>query len=344
MQGGIRNRLGGFVTVKNAVSVIAGLVGAVSGVLTYRAFRREMDRAEQRVSRFSKIVNTSRGPIEVSSVGNGFPLLVIHGAGGGFDQLRGFDSDAQLSRLGFRLIFVSRFGYLRTPLPTDASTAAQADLYAALLDRLGINRAGVIAVSAGAPSGLKFCVRYPEKCAALALLVPAAFVPGQPATAPSAPPGTAFFLDTLLKSDFAFWFATKTARKSMIENILATPIEVAGRASAAERQRLDDVLMDILPVSRRRAGLMNDAVVVRQLEPADLSGVRVPTLVVSAEDDLYGTFRSARYLAKQIPGARLVIYPDGGHLWIGHEDELQKELQAFLRPLSEVRAAAASHP
>ncbi len=326
-------------TVKSAVSVLFGLVGVGAAVLTYRAFRRELDRAERRVSTKSRILNTSHGPIEFSSVGNGFPLLIIHGAGGGFDQLRGLESDAHLSELGFRLIFVSRFGYLRTPLPTDASTRAQADVYAALLDTLGITQVGVIAVSAGAPSGLQFCASYPEKCAAVVLLVPAAFVPGQSATAPNAPPRAELFLNTLLKSDFAFWLAAKVARRSMIESILATPIEVAERASAAERERLDHVLMDILPVSRRRAGLLNDAAVVKQLEPADLSRIKVPTLLVSAEDDLYGTFRSARHLAKEIPGARLVLYPDGGHLWVGHEVEFERELQAFLRPLGEVRAA-----
>ena len=317
---------------KRAISFGLGLAGAASSVIAYRAFRREMDRAEKRITG-SQIVNTTSGPIEFASVGEGFPLLIIHGAGGGFDQLRGFESDNHLTAMGFRLIFVSRFGYLRTPLPTDASTRAQADAYRALLDALNIEQAGVIAVSAGAPSGLQFCAHYPERCAALALLVPAAFVPGLPATAPNAPPLTAFFRDTLLKSDFAFWAAIKLARRAMIENILATPFDVAERASESERRRFNEVLTDILPVSKRRKGLMNDAEVVTHLEPADLKRIKVPTLIVSAEDDLYGTFRSARYLAEQIPDARLVIYPDGGHLWVGHEEEFEEELKTFLAPL-----------
>ena len=123
-------------TAKSAISVALGLVGVASAAFTYRAFRSEMDRADKRVSTGSRIMSTSRGPIEYTFVGDGFPLLIIHGAGGGFDQLRGFESDGHLSELGFRLIFVSRFGYLRSLLPTDASTRAQADAYAALLDIL----------------------------------------------------------------------------------------------------------------------------------------------------------------------------------------------------------------
>lgn len=328
---------------KKTVSLGAAMVGVAGFAAAYRAFRRDMDRAVARISE-SQVVQTAHGAVEYASVGKGFPLLIIHGAGGGFDQLRSFDSDFRLSELGFRLIFVSRFGYLRTPLPTDASTRAQADAYAGLLDAVGIGQAGVIAVSAGAPSRLEFAARYSQRCAALVLLVPAAFVPGLAATEPGVPPLMQLFRETLLKSDFAFWAAIKLARGALIENILATPLEVANRASEPERIRTDKVLMDILPVSRRAAGLLNEAEVVTHMQPAEVGRIRCPTLLVSTEDDLYGTARSARYLAGQIPGARLVVYPDGGHLWLGHEAELQRELTEFLRPVGATVSQSASLP
>ena len=66
---------------KTAISVALGLVGVASTAFTYRAFRSEMDRADKRVSTGSRSISTSRGPIEYTSVGDGFPLLIIHGAG-----------------------------------------------------------------------------------------------------------------------------------------------------------------------------------------------------------------------------------------------------------------------
>jgi pimeloyl-ACP methyl ester carboxylesterase len=90
----------------------------------------------------SWILETSYGPIEYAEAGNGPPVLVIHGAGGGFDQ--GLDIGEKLVRNGFRVIAPSRFGYLRTPLPQDASAAAQADAHAALLDALHIERCAVV--------------------------------------------------------------------------------------------------------------------------------------------------------------------------------------------------------
>ncbi len=54
----------------------------------------------------------------------GPPLLMVHGSGGGFDQ--GLDFARTLVPDGYRVIVPSRFGYLRTPLPADASPMAQA--------------------------------------------------------------------------------------------------------------------------------------------------------------------------------------------------------------------------
>src|SRR6185503_12072375 len=105
----------------------------------------------------------------------------------------------------FRVIAMSRFGYLRTPLPADASPAAQADAHACLLDALKISRAAVIGASAGAPSSMQFALRHPDRCSALVLLVPAAYVP-RADSAPSmkTPAWTKFLFDTALRSDFLF--------------------------------------------------------------------------------------------------------------------------------------------
>lgn len=90
---------------------------------------------------------------------------------------QGLEIAEPLARAGLRVIAVSRFGYLRTPLPADASAAAQADAHACVLDALGIRRAAVLGVSAGGPSALQFALRHPERTAALVLLVPAVYAP-----------------------------------------------------------------------------------------------------------------------------------------------------------------------
>jgi pimeloyl-ACP methyl ester carboxylesterase len=276
------------------------------------------------------IAQTRCGPIEYADVGEGPPVLLAHGAGGGFDQ--GVAFGEPLAGSGLRVIAMSRFGYLRTPLPQDASAAAQADAHACLLDALGIRQAAVIGASAGAPSAMQFALRHPDRCSALVLLVPAAYVP-RPGGAPPmrTPAWTEFLFETALRSDFLFWLAPRISRSTVMRAILATPPAVVEDASAPEQARVAEMLEQILPVSPRRLGLLNDAAVTSSLQRYELERIAAPTLVISVADDLFGTFDAARYTAEHVPGARFIGYPSGGHLWVGHQDEVVSEIADFLR-------------
>lgn len=308
--------------------VVLGLIGL--SLLVFIGYRSDLRQATARIATGSELVDTPCGPIEYAVAGKGAPVLVVHGAGGGFDQGAAFGT--ALQRQGFRVIAMSRFGYLRTPLPDDASAAAQADAHACLLDALRIERADVIGVSAGAPSSLQFALRHPQRTSALVLLVPAIYAP-RPGNAPpvKTPSGTEFLFDTALQSDFLMWAASKLARPTMFRAILATPADVVDGASADEQARAAQMLELILPVSPRRLGLLNDAKVTSAVPRYALERITAPTLAISAEDDLFGTYDGARYSAEHIPGARFIGYRSGGHLWIGHHQEVVAEIAGFLR-------------
>jgi pimeloyl-ACP methyl ester carboxylesterase len=283
--------------------------------------------ARARVSSGSKLANTASGLIEYADVGTGAPVLVIHGAGGGFDQ--GLEFARPLIDAGFRVIAPSRFGYLRTPLPKDASPMAQADAHASLLDALQIEKVAVVGVSAGSPSAMQLCLRHPVRCTALVLAVPLVYsgVPAGPT--PSAL--RSFLINTALSSDFIFWTMSKLARNTMFKTVLGTPPEDVEQAGAEEEARVTEVLDHIEPVSKRKKGLLNEAAVARALQRYDLEHLKVPTLISSTEDCLYNTYPGARYTAENIPGARFLGYPTGGHLAVGHEKELWSEVRQFLQ-------------
>src|SRR5512146_212673 len=166
--------------------------------------------------------------------------------GRGYDQ--GLDLGEPLAKKGLRVIAMSRFGYRRTPLPVDGSAAAQADAHACLLEALGIERAAVIGASAGAPSAMQFALRYPERCCALILLVPAAYAPRPGGAAAVTPPMESLptwarqVLELTLRSDFIFWAAQRISPASMIRTILGTPPDVVDHASDAEQARVATVL------------------------------------------------------------------------------------------------------
>jgi 2-hydroxy-6-oxonona-2,4-dienedioate hydrolase len=312
------------------------LLGAgMAGAIGYVAYRRVLDAARERI-RAGTVVATACGPIEYAATGEGRPVLVVHGAGGGFDQ--GLALGAPLLERGYRVIAMSRFGYLRTPLPADGSEQAQADAHVALLDALGLDRPYVIGVSAGAPSALQLAIRHPERVAKLALVVPGLFAPRQPSDfAGRAPPGTALLFDTALRSDFLFWAGMRLAPSTYTRALLGTLPQIVAAASPAERARVAATLESILPVSSRRLGLENDAAVVSHLRRYELERVAVPTLTVGVADDLYRTYQAAEYTAAEIPGARFVGYPSGGHLLVGRQEAFVGELAAFFDDSSRTR-------
>ena len=301
--------------MKIAIAAAGLLVVATAGI--GGAFQRDMADARLRAAAGSAVVDTRCGPIEYQQAGQGLPLLMIHGSGGGHDQ--GMDWARPLSRHGVRVIAMSRFGYLRTPRPADASPQAQADAHVCLLDALGITTAAVIGVSAGAPSAMQAAIRHPDRVRALVLVVPIAWKPGS--VADSAPPVSDrkdALLLRLLGSDLLFWSALHLARNPMLQHVLATPPSVVAAASAVEQARVQALAEHILPVSLRAAGLRDDTRLGKSLGRYALESIRAPTLVISARDDGFGTYAAAHYTASHIPGARFVGFDTGGHLLVGH--------------------------
>jgi pimeloyl-ACP methyl ester carboxylesterase len=306
-------------------------VGLAAAALAVRSrFQDDLSVAAARAAQGSVVVATHCGPIEVQQAGAGIPLLMIHGSGGGHDQ--GMAWARPLVQQGVRVIAMSRFGYLRTPRPADASPEAQADAHVCLLDALGIDKAAVMGVSAGGPSAMQTAIRHPGRVSALVLVVPIAYKPGT--VADSAPPISSdkdALLLRLLGSDFLFWTALHVARDPLIRHVLATPPEQVAAASEEERARVNDLADRILPVSSRAAGLRDDTRLGKRLGPYALESIRVPTLVVSARDDGFGTYAGAQYSASRIAGAKFIGFDNGGHLLVGHDAAVRAEIVKLLR-------------
>jgi pimeloyl-ACP methyl ester carboxylesterase len=315
-----------------AIIVIAGLFAAAA--ILWLNFQREMAELHARVVGRSQSVDTSFGALEYAVTGEGLPVLAIHGSGGGFDQA--LEMVGPLTAYGYRLIAPSRFGYLGSEFPANASPETQADALAELLDHLGEARVAVFGGSAGALSAMQFAIRYPERCSALVLMVPATFSPDRrPKTGPFEAPIAQFLVTRALRSDFLFWLAATFVPDALTRTILATEPRVVEAAGPEERKRVKAVLRHILPVSRRTQGLLLDMRTAGAPPRYDLERIACPVLAISAEDDLYGTATSAEYTAANVPGGRLVLYRTGGHLLVGRSQEVWQKIAAFLAEANE---------
>ncbi len=307
----------------NALAVGAGALGA-----TYvgARFAVALAAAKRRVAAGSKVIRTAFCDLEYAIQGEGPRLLMIHGTGGGFDQ--GLAMSKGIIERGHQVIAPSRFGYLRSDCPADPSSERQADAFAELLDHLRIDRIAVAGGSAGALSAAQFALRHPDRCSALILLVPAANVTGRDPVEMST--FQEFMVRRLAMSDFLFWASLKTVPDQMVATLLATDPRLIALAGPTERQRALRILEEIMPISSRSKGMLNDARLAGHPSQMDFSRIVAPTLVISVEDDRFGTADTAREIESVVPDARLVIYPSGGHIWVGHDNDVTEEIVAFL--------------
>lgn len=295
-----------------------------AGLATALFYRYDSKRTRARLSETGRVIGTPFGPVDIAELGRGEPVIVLHGTGGGFDQ--GLDMTAALADEGFRLIAPSRFGYLRTVLPMDASAAAQGDMAAAVLDSLGIERAAVIGISAGAWPALHFASRHPARCRAVILMVPATDLPMKTRALGG-------ILTGLFASDFLGWAIVRLGGLSATLRglIVGTPAAVIRRASAKEKRRVGRILDDALPATARLAGIKND---LSQMSPEAgcvISELACPVLTIAAEDDAFHTAARAREIAAAVPDGTAVIYSSGGHALVNRYGEAVREVAAFLK-------------
>jgi 2-hydroxy-6-oxonona-2,4-dienedioate hydrolase len=315
------------------LGIILSAVVAALALAIYIAYARDIAAAKEKISSGSNVINTAQfGPVEYADVGDGAPILAIHGTGGGFDQglltAKSFMGDSITDT--HRVIAPSRFGYLKTPMPSDdRSPAVQADAHAALLDALGIKaKVTVIGASAGALSAAEFAAKYPDKVSVLVLAVPAAWSPDAGSDGSAEIGSNDFIMNTVLRSDFMMWAITKMAGDQMI-SFLGVPAELQQSMTPKERENTERLIQMIQPVSQRYEGIKQDADNHQNRQWIALEQITAPTIIVDAKDVV--TYPGSKYTAEHIPNAKLVEFETGGHLLIGHGDEAIAAILQFMR-------------
>jgi len=275
---------------------------------------------------------------EVAVRGDGAPVLVVHGTPGGIDgaaiMARFLPSD------GFRVVTLSRPGYLGTPLdPDHASLDDEADRYAAVLDDLGIDRAAVLAWSGGGPAAYRFAARHPDRVRSL---VVAAGLSGR-WTPPH--PGPLEWVVTHTRVGAAL--ARAAARVAPGVVVRSVEAGVSSLRGAALTEHVRGVLADPLrrafvldlattgnTSGRHRPGWDNDVRTLGAVTDLGLRDVHAPTLLVHGDADTDVDPSHSARAAAEVPGAELLTLPGGTHfaLWAHRDaDAVQDRVREHLR-------------
>lgn len=304
-----------------AIIIILFLVFAIFMAQFYVSFDQEMDDAREKLLAGSRLINTSSGPIEYADKGEGYPVLVVHGAGGGYDQ--GLILSEVVLPEDFHIISPSRYGFLRTPVPDNATFADQADTFADLLDELNISKVAVVGISAGGPSTLEFALRYPDRVSAM-VLVSAVVHEEKPMDLREK-----FIHYVIFKSDFLFWMIAEYFESSLVSFFGVTPQVQAGLTPDEEAWLSDLFIPAIHPISQRQAGMVNDRINFEYID-YQLDQITVPTLIVHARDDTLVNPSHSDYAALQIPAAEVLTLDTGGHILMGQQERVRSAIMEFL--------------
>jgi pimeloyl-ACP methyl ester carboxylesterase len=156
-------------------------------------------------------------------------------------QWRNFQPDQ------YQFIYVSRFGYLGSDLPDEATPRTQAAAYRDLLDHLSIDRVFVVGNSAGGPSAMWFAIDHPGRTNGLILLSSA--VPG---------PEAEYIPELVAKHDFIYWAAVKTAPGKLLGLLL--PDSVIAEMSEDQKDFvIRNAFIASMPISERTDGIVFDS-------------------------------------------------------------------------------------
>jgi len=285
-----------------------------------------------------EVIVTKKGKIEVDITKGDLPaILFSHGGMGGYDQGR-----AALSFLDenkYKLICPSRPGYLQTPLESGKTLEEQADLFAALLDKLGIEKVAVVTVSAGGPPGYTFAIRHPDRIRALIAIdsvsgfyeIPETVGPisevillsnlGQKILKKIAEFKPEISLKEVFSTEALF---TKNQMKKHMDHVLNTPKKL---------EFLQAFLATMNPYKDRKIGTNNDLELYLQLTHLPFEKIQCSTLIVHGTHDADVKFYDGVYAYETIANAQRFWIEEGSHLgfWLSpNSEKAQKVVNDFL--------------
>lgn len=208
------------------------------------------------------------------------------------------------------------------PVPGVPTLEERMEDVRAVMDAAGSETAAILGLSEGGPMAALFAATYPERTSALILYGSFACGGAEPEEGGITKenyPAILEILDDWGEGRITELFAPSVVSDESTRRLIGTYERMAASPGMAKALILAANEIDVRDV---------------------LPSIRVPTLVLHRRDELVSPVAAARYMARAIPGARLVELPGSDHApWVGDREALVNEIEEFLTGARHVHEA-----
>jgi len=247
--------------------------------------------------------------------GEGYPLVLIMGMGANLDWWTPFSILEQLSK-HFKVIIFDNRDAGRTDAPeTDSTIEMMVEDTRGLMDALNVEQAHVLGVSMGADIAEVIAVKYPDKINKLVLCCADA---GNATLFPMPSKAMAIGMKLIQEKN-------KAGKDRKTEYELAKlflPLLFPQSFIDDNPDTIEIVVNTLLIAPMGGKEFMKQMSANLKFDIIDrLPQIKKPTLIMHGKEDLVVPYKNAEYLAEHIPGAELVSYDKGSHLFLYQEPE-----------------------
>ena len=262
--------------------------------------------------------------IFLSEIGEGYPVLMLHGGGAGASGLSNYSRNIEALARQFRVLVVDMPGYGRSSkgLNRKDPFGDLADSMLSLLDALDIQTAHVIGNSLGGACALRMALEAPSRTSALVLMGP-----GGVNTTRSLPTKG-------LNALFRFYDGEGPTREKIAhfirDYLVYDGSQVSDEMIEERYQSSIDPEVVAAPPLRRPSGIPNFRALDFTRDPR-LDHCQIPTLVLWGVEDKVNRPSGAEALLRRMPNCDLYLFSKAGH-WVQWEraDEFNAVTTAFL--------------
>ena len=238
--------------------------------------------------------------------GRGVPVVFLHAFTGSSEVWE--QQVPAFVQAGYRFIAYERRGFGRTVADANGPASTGPDDLLALIDHLKIDKLHLVGTAGGGFVALDFVISYPQRVRSFTLLCSQGGVQDEDYRAA---------IKRLTPEGFDKM--PESFRELSPSYRVANPQGVERWSAFQSRNRAPEAVRGPAQPTKNRVTM------------ALLESIKIPTLVIAGDADLYAPPALMRRIADRIKGAQFVVFPDAGHsVWWEVPDKFNQTVLTFV--------------